>query len=81
MRIRMRDALASTMTEETMGLQIAEWGWMPHDFHMIRNRIGKGLAHPDDVRAQACTGLNRRDRYVEHYMKRAGDNQTKMVPT
>ena len=79
-RIRMRDCLSSTVFEDSTGLQVAEWGWMPHDFHLIRNRIAKGLAHPDDIRAQNMNGLNRKHRYVEHYMRKT-DEQTKMVPS
>lgn len=75
----MRDALASTLMEETVGLQIAEWGWTPHDYHSIRRRLCEGLAHPDDVRAMAVSSLNRRNRYVEHYRKKIGDDQTRML--
>lgn len=78
-RTRMRDALASTLMEETVGLQIAEWGWTPHDYHSIRRRLCEGLAHPDDVRAMAVSSLNRRNRYVEHYRKKIGDDQTRML--
>jgi hypothetical protein len=38
-----------------------------------------GLSHPDDVRAMHMSTLNRRNRYREHYIKRAGDEQKKMI--
>lgn len=80
-RNRMRDALASTLIEETIGLQVLEWGFMPHDCQIMRHRLGSGLSHPDDVRAQAMSALNRRNRYREHYMHKVGDEETtKMVP-
>lgn len=78
-RIRMRDALASTLLEETIGLQYAEWGWCPHDYHSIRRRLTEGLSHPDDVRAMQISTLNRRNRYVEHYRQKIGDDQTRMI--
>eukprot|EP00919_Chromeraceae_sp_WS-2016_P057990 GHVR01137514.1.p1 GENE.GHVR01137514.1~~GHVR01137514.1.p1 ORF type:complete len:134 (+),score=9.84 GHVR01137514.1:7628-8029(+) len=78
-RIRMRDALASTVEEDVIGLQFAEWGWMPHDYHAIRRRLTEGLSHPDDVRAMHMSAMNRKNRYVEHYKKRVGENQTMMT--
>ena len=36
------------------------------------------LSHPDDVRAMHMGTLNRKNRYVEHYMDKAGD-QSNMV--
>ena len=75
----MRDALASTMIEESIGMQYAEWGWLPHDYHSIRRRVSEGLSHPDDVRAMQVASLNRRHRYVEHYRKKIGDDQTRMI--
>jgi hypothetical protein len=78
-RVRMRDALASTLVEETTGMQFAEWGWTPHDYHSIRRRVAEGLSHPDDVRAMAVSTMNRRHRYVEHYRKHIGDDQTRMI--
>ena len=75
----MRDALASTLIEESIGMQYAEWGWLPHDYHSVRRRITEGLSHPDDVRAMQVTALNRKHRYVEHYRKKIGDDQTKMI--
>lgn len=79
MRNRMRDALASTLIEETVGMQFAEMGWTPHDYHSIRRRISEGLSHPDDVRAMAVSTLNRRHRYAEHYRHKVGNDQTKMI--
>lgn len=75
----MRDCLASTLIEESYGMQYAEWGFTPHDYHNVRNRIAQGLSHPDDVRAMAVSGLNRKFRYTEHYMKKAGEDQKKMI--
>lgn len=75
----MRDALSSTIVEDTVGLQMAEYGWMPHDYHSIRRRLTEGLAHPDDVRAMQVSTMNRRHRYVEHYRKKVGDDQTRMI--
>lgn len=59
----MRDALASTLFEESTGMQYAEWGWTPHDYHSIRRRASEGLSHPDDLRAMHMSSLNRRFRY------------------
>lgn len=58
-RIRMKDAITSSLVEETYGIQIAEWGWMPHDFHSIRRRLSSGLSHPDDMRANYISSFNR----------------------
>ena len=77
-RARMRDALASTIFEDQYGLHYAEWGWMPHDYHSIRKRLGDGLSHPDDVRAMHASTLLRKNRYREHYMKDM-DDKTKMI--
>jgi hypothetical protein len=78
-RVRMRDALASTVVEETFGIQIAEWGWLPHDYHSIRRRLASGLSHPDDVRAMHVSACNRKHRYAEHYRHRIGDEETAMI--
>ena len=75
----MRDALASTLLEDSTGMQIAEFGWMPHDYHSIRKRMSEGLNHPDDVRAMVVSAVNRKHRYVEHYRGKVGDDQTKMI--
>jgi len=32
-RLRMKDAIASTVHEEVFGNQFAEFAWAPHDFH------------------------------------------------
>lgn len=63
----MRDCLATSVMEDSMGIQFAEWGWMPHDWHSIRKRLSSGLSHPDDVRAMHMSACNRKHRYVEHY--------------
>ena len=76
---RMRDAIASTLVEVTYGISIGEWGWMPHDFHSIRRRLSSGLSHPDDVRAMHFSGVNRKHRYVEHYRKKVGMDETSMI--
>lgn len=75
----MRDAIASSLVEETYGIQIAEWGWMPHDFHSIRRRLSSGLSHPDDVRAMHMSSCNRKHRYVEHYRHKIGNEETTMI--
>ncbi len=75
----MRDCLASVLLEESTGMQWAELGWTPHDYHSIRRRMSEGLSHPDDVRAQVMSTLNRRHRYVEHYRHRIGNDQTRMI--
>lgn len=62
-RVRMRDALSSTIIEDTLGFQYLEWGFNPHAASQVRGRIAEGLAHPDDVRAMHCAGLNRANRY------------------
>jgi hypothetical protein len=72
-RVRMKDAIASTILEDSTGIQIAEWGWNPHDFHSIRRRLSSGLSHPDDVRAMHMSGVNRKHRYTEHYRKKIGN--------
>jgi hypothetical protein len=33
----------------------------------VRHKMLEGHAHPDDVRAMACGGIDRKNRYVEHY--------------
>lgn len=76
---RMKDALASTILEDSYGLSVAEWAFLPHDFHAQRTRLTQGLSHPDDVRSMHMSTMNRRNRYVEHYMERAGDHQNSMV--
>ncbi len=63
-RIRMRDALASTVMEDSFGLSLAEWGWNSHDYHSVRNRLSSALSHPDDVRAMHMSSVNRKNRYV-----------------
>jgi hypothetical protein len=66
-RIRMRDALSSTIVEDSIGFQFFEWGFAPHYTYYVRHKMLEGHAHPDDVRAMACGGINRKNRYVEHY--------------
>ena len=39
-RFRIKDALASTLLEDSTGMQYAEWGWLPHDYHSVRRRAG-----------------------------------------
>lgn len=64
----MRDALNSTIIEDTFGMQILEWGFAPHSQHHVRGKLIEGHCHPDDVRAMHCAGLHRMNRYKEHYM-------------
>lgn len=66
-RWRMRDALNSTIVEDTMGFQFLEWGFAPHYTYHVRQKMLEGHAHPDDVRQMACSGLMRKNRYIEHY--------------
>ncbi len=66
-RMRMRDALSSTIIEDTLGFQFLEWGFGPHYTYYVRHKLFEGHAHPDDVRAMATSGLNRKNRSVEHY--------------
>jgi hypothetical protein len=75
---RMKDALASTIIEESFGLGFAEWGFMPHDFYFMNIRLSAALSHPDDVRSMHMSTMNRKNRYVEHYIDRVGDKQHSM---
>lgn len=74
----MKDALSSTVWEELGGLEWAEWGWLPHDFAYNRNRAYQGYKHPDDIRAVHTSGLNRKNRYREHYMEKSGEGMGSM---
>jgi hypothetical protein len=78
-RLRMRDALCSTVLEGLYGFQIAEWGYTPHQYHFERRRLFRNYSHPDDVRLMHMGTLNRKHRYREHYIKRAGDDQKTMT--
>ena len=49
-RLRLKDALASTVYEESFGNQFSEFGWTPHAFHYNRMRCMTGYANPDDPR-------------------------------
>jgi hypothetical protein len=66
-RTRMRDALNSCIVEDTIGFGYLEWGFGPHSAQHVRVKLADGHSHPDDPRAMACSGLNRKNRYVEHY--------------
>lgn len=66
-RIRMRDVLSTAIVEDSIGYGYLEWGFAPHYTYYVRHKLVEGHCHPDDVRAMACSGLNRRNRYVEHY--------------
>jgi hypothetical protein len=66
-RIRLRDVLSSAILEDTLGYQYLEWGFGPHYTYYVRHKLLEGHAHPDDVRAMACAGLTRRNRYIDHY--------------
>ncbi len=46
----MKDAIGTIIIEELYGLQYAEWGWGPHDFHYNRLRGCIGYKNPDDPR-------------------------------
>jgi hypothetical protein len=63
----MRDVLSSAIVEDSIGYAFLELGFAPHYTYNVRHKLVEGHAHPDDVRAMACTGLNRKNRYVEHY--------------
>jgi hypothetical protein len=66
-RIRLRDVLSSAILEDSLGYQFLEWGFGSHYTYYVRHKLVEGHAHPDDVRAMACSGLNRRNRYIEHF--------------
>ena len=66
-RMRMRDVLVSGGVEDSMGYQFLEWGFAPHAHFHVRAKLLEGHLNPDDVRAMACSGLNRPARYIEHY--------------
>ena len=74
----MRDALAAANLEDSIGIQVGEWGWMPHDWHSVRKRLHSGLSHPDDVRAMTMSACNRKHRYREHYKQKIGED-TSMI--
>lgn len=57
-RLRMKDAIASTVMEELSGNQYAEFGWAPHDFHYNRHRCIAGYGHPDDPRTMHMGSFN-----------------------
>jgi hypothetical protein len=63
-RVRMRDVLSASTLEDSLGYQILEWGFNPHYTYYVRHKLVEGHAHPDDVRAMACSGLNRPNRYI-----------------
>jgi hypothetical protein len=63
----LKDALSSTTIEDTLGFQYLEWGFGAHYTFWVKHKLLEGHAHPDDVRAMACSGLVRKNRYVEHY--------------
>lgn len=65
--MRMRDALSSSIIEDSIGFQVLEWGFNPHYTYRVRQKMTEGLSHPDDVRAMSMSGLNRPNRYKEHY--------------
>jgi hypothetical protein len=73
-RLRIRDAVASTVMEELWGVQWIEFGFSPHDFAFFRQRGMHGFIQPDDPRAMHMGTFNRKHKYVEHYMLgRRGD--------
>jgi hypothetical protein len=63
----MRDALSSTTLEDNIGFQVLEWGFNPHYTFYLRHHMIQSHSHPDDVRQMHASGLNRSNRYVEHY--------------
>lgn len=75
----MRDAISATILEECIGIQYAEVGWGSHDFHNIRHKLAEGHAHPDDVRAMHVSALNRKNRYIEHYVLEVGGQRQKSM--
>jgi hypothetical protein len=62
-KMRLRDAINSTVMEDNYGYQFLEWGFSPHSSFHIRSQIIEGHSHPDDVRAMAAASLNRKNRY------------------
>lgn len=49
-RQRMKDAIGTVIVEELYGVNVAEWGWGPHDMHYNRLRGMNGYKQPDDPR-------------------------------
>eukprot|EP01015_Nassula_variabilis_P002748 TRINITY_DN1160_c0_g1_i5.p1 TRINITY_DN1160_c0_g1~~TRINITY_DN1160_c0_g1_i5.p1 ORF type:complete len:233 (+),score=30.11 TRINITY_DN1160_c0_g1_i5:148-846(+) len=78
-RLRMRDAIGSTVAEELYGVQWMEMAYTPHDFANQRARGSSGYSQPDDPRAMHMSTFNRKHRYREHYIKKVGENQGRMV--
>ncbi|EAR82265.1 hypothetical protein TTHERM_01230120 (macronuclear) [Tetrahymena thermophila SB210] len=72
-RLRMRDYIASAVLEEIYGIQYGDWTWLPHDFAYNRMRGIQGYMHPDDPRAMCTSTFNRKQKYREHELERAGD--------
>ena len=63
-RMRIRDALATSVAQDSIGFQFIEWGFGPHYTFYVRNKLSEGHAHPDDVQAMAASGLRRSNRTV-----------------
>jgi len=74
---RMKDALASTIVEETYGLHVVEWGFIPHDFYFKTMRLMQSLSHPEDVRSMYMSTMNRRNRYMNVHVP--GEKQNHMT--
>jgi hypothetical protein len=49
-RMRMKDALATTVAEEIIGNQFSELIYTPHNFHQKRFQGSQGYINPDDPR-------------------------------
>ena len=79
-RLRMIDALASSVYEEIWGNQFAEVFFTPHAFHQGRSRLTTGNRHPDNIRSVSMTTFNRKHKFREHYMKRVGDGPNMLLP-
>lgn len=84
-RLRMKDAIATTILEELFANNYAEFAWAPHDFHYNRQRCMAGYGHPDDPRTMHMASFNSiyfflnfffigKHKYKEHYLKRVGDS-------
>ena len=79
LRLRMRDYLSSTASEEVWGNQYLEVAYSPHHFKNMREGLLKRYANPDDIRSVFMSTYNRKHKYKEHYMKKVGENMADMT--
>ncbi|CAK79103.1 unnamed protein product (macronuclear) [Paramecium tetraurelia] len=74
-RLRMKNAIATTVLEEQFAKKNAEFALAPHDFHYNRQRCMAGYVHPDDQRTMHMASFNRKHKYKEHYLMRIGESR------